>query len=135
MKYETRIVAFIDILGFKQSVKKSTDNKTEFNRIFKTLTELKEFFLEPKSEYILKAEKEYGIDTQITQVSDSLIISRVIHEKGGVYSMVSDCSFAIHLLIEHGFLCRGAIKVGKMYHKDSILFGEAYLNAYDAEEN
>jgi len=74
MKYETRIVAFIDILGFKQSVKKSTVNKKEFNRIFKTLTELKEFFLEPKSEYTLKAEKEYGIDTQITQVSDSLII-------------------------------------------------------------
>jgi hypothetical protein len=49
--------------------------------------------------------------------------------------MISDCSFAIHLLIEHGFLCRGAVKVGKMYHKDSILFGEAYLNAYDAEEN
>lgn len=135
MKYETRIVAFIDILGFKQSVKKSTENKKEFNRIFKTLTELKEFFLEPKSEFTLKTEKEYGIDTQITQVSDSLIISRVIHEKGGVYSMISDCSFAIHLLIEHGFLCRGAVKVGKMYHKDSILFGDAYLNAYDAEEN
>ena len=135
MKYETRVVAFIDILGFKESVDRSTKSKKEFDRILKTLTELKEFFLRPKSEYSLKEENEFGFDTQITQVSDSLIISRVIHEKGGIYSMLSDCSFAIHLLIENEFLCRGAVKVGKMYHHGSILFGEAYLKAYAAEAN
>lgn len=135
MKYDTRVVAFIDILGFTESVNKSNKSRKEFNRILKTLTELKEFFLVPKSEYSLKVEKKIDLDTQITQVSDSLIISRVIHEKGGIYSMLSDCSFATHLLIENGFLCRGAVKVGKMYHKGFLLFGEAYLKAYVSEEN
>jgi len=49
--------------------------------------------------------------------------------------MLSDCAFAIHLLISNGFLCRGSIKYGNMYHKDTTLFGQAYIDAYLAEKN
>jgi hypothetical protein len=126
MGYERRVVAFIDILGFKNSVDKSNGDEQEFERILQTLTELKEFFIKPKNDFEIN-------DTQIIQVSDSLVISRLVKEKGGIYSMLTDCAFAIHLLIDNGFLCRGAIKVGNMYHKDTTLFGDAYIKAYIAE--
>ena len=58
----------------------------------------------------------------------------IIQEQGGIYYMLEDCAFAIHLLISRGFLCRGAIKFGHMYHKDTTLFGQAYMDAYNAEE-
>lgn len=133
MEYDIRVVAFIDILGFKNSVDKSTNDKKEFERILKTLKDLKDFFIESKDKYDIMADRILGADTQIVQISDSLIISRLIQEQGGIYNMLSDCAFAIHLLISNGFLCRGAVKVGKMYHKGNTLFGEAYVKAYLAE--
>jgi hypothetical protein len=135
MGYEHRVVAFIDILGFKKALEKSHSHESEFNRILTTLTDLKEFFKKPKDRYEIEADKELGADTHIIQISDSLIISRLVQEQGGIFHMLSDCAFAIHLLISNGFLCRGAIKHGEMYHKDTTVFGQAYLDAYFAEEN
>jgi hypothetical protein len=133
MSYETRVVAFIDILGFKNSIDKSNKDEKEYERILQTLTDLKEFFIRPKDDYEIKADRALNADTQMIQVSDSLIISRLAEEQGGIFYMLSDCAFAIHLLISNGFLCRGAIKVGNMYHKDTTLFGDAFVKAYLAE--
>lgn len=134
MGYDIRLVAFIDILGFKEAIKKSNTDVNEFNRIRGTLTELKEFFIQPKDHYEVEADRKLGADTQILQVSDSLVISRLIQEEGGVFYMLYDCAFAIHLLIENGFLCRGAVRFGNMFHKDTTLFGQAFVDAYLAEE-
>ena len=134
MGYETRVVAFIDILGFKNSIKKSNSDDVEFNKILTSLTDLKEFFMQPKDTDDIETDIALNADTQILQVSDSLIISRLIQEQGGIFHMLSDCAFAIHLLISNGFLCRGAIKCGNMYHKGTTIFGQAYIDAYLAEE-
>jgi hypothetical protein len=135
MGYDIRVVAFIDILGFKNSIDKTNTDEKEFDRILKTLTELKDFFIKPKDHYEIEVDRKLGADTQILQVSDSLIISRLIQEQGGIYYMLSDCAFAIHLLISNGFLCKGAIRFGNMYHKETTLFGQAYVEAYLAEED
>lgn len=134
MGYETRVVAFIDILGFKNSIRNSNSNDEEFNKILTSLTDLKEFFKQNKDSADIETDIELNADTQILQVSDCLIISRLIQEQGGIFHMLSDCAFAIHLLISNGFLCRGAIKCGNMYHKGTTIFGQAYLDAYFAEE-
>ena len=132
MNYEERVVAYIDILGFKSAIEKSNDDEKEFNRILGTLNEIKRFFID--SHLKSKEINEFlNADTQIVQVSDSLIISRLAHESGGIYSLIRDCSFAVHLLISNGFLCRGAIKVGNMYHNGNTLFGDAFVKAYQAE--
>lgn len=134
MGYETRVVAFIDILGFKNSINKSNSDDDEFNKILTSLTDLKEFFKQTKDSDDIETDIELNADTQILQVSDCLIISRLIQEQGGIFHMLSDCAFAIHLLISNGFLCRGAIKCGNMYHKDTTIFGQAYIDAYLAEK-
>jgi hypothetical protein len=135
MGYDNRIVAFIDILGFTDSIKKSNSEENEFDRILTTLSDLKEFFIKPKDQDDIETDIAYNADTQILQVSDCLIISRLIQEKGGIFHMLSDCAFAVHLLISNGFLCRGAIRSGKTYHKDTTIFGQAYIDAYLAEKH
>lgn len=133
--YEQRIVAFIDILGFSAAVVKSEDDEEEFNRILETLTTLRNFFIrqDHSTEMTAEAKEEFHMDTKVIQVSDSLIITRLLTERGGVYKMLTDCAWATHLLINQGFLCRGAIKIGNVYHSDTILFGTAYACAYEAE--
>ena len=131
--YKTRVVAFIDILGFKNSIEKSNKDNKEFERVLQTLNDLQNFFLPPKEKYDIEADETLKLDTKIMQVSDSLVISRLVEGRGGIYDMLTDCAFATHLLIRNGFLCRGAIKVGNLYHTDKMLFGEAFVNAYLAE--
>jgi hypothetical protein len=133
MGYQKRVVAYIDILGFKETIKESSTDINVFNRVLEMIEELKKSFIKPKNKYEIDAENNLNADTQITQVSDCLIISRLETEKGGIYNMLFDCAYAIHLLIEKGFLCRGSIKVGKMYHNESTIFGEAFIRAYLAE--
>ncbi|UYZ65259.1 hypothetical protein [Hymenobacter weizhouensis] len=132
-QYERRVVAFIDILGFKNFLGKGGD--ASFNTIYNALAELQDRFAKPMQGWSTGAKKALNINTQALQVSDCLIISRLAEEKGGVQSMLFDCAYAIHTLIRHGFLCRGAIKVGEMYHNGNMLFGEAYVRAYLAEES
>jgi len=133
MAYKTRVVAFIDILGFKNSIEKSNKDDKEYERVLKTLTDLQDFFVKPKDKYHIEADEALNLDTQIMQVSDSLVISRLVEGRGGIYNMLTDCAFAIHLLINNGFLCRGAIKVGNLYHTEKMIFGEAFIKAYLAE--
>jgi len=90
--------------------------------------------MQPKDPEDIETDIALNADTQILQVSDCLIISRLIQEQGGIFHMLSDCAYAIHLLISNGFLCRGAIKCGNMYHKDTTIFGQAYIDVYLAEE-
>ena len=135
MEYEERVVAYIDILGFKESIKKSNDDKNELKNIFKTLTGLRDEFITEKTDYEREALTKLNADTQFIAVSDCLIISKRRDELGGIDDLFLECSNAIHLLIEKGYLCRGAIKVGKMYHKDTTLFGPAFVEAYKAESN
>jgi hypothetical protein len=130
MKYQKRIIVFIDILGFTESIKKSNNDSLEVKRIHDTMHDLRDFFAlsENDDEF-----KQAGYDTQVLQISDSLIISKLVQEPGGLFSLLQDCSFAIHRLITFGFLCRGIIKFGDLYHKDDMIFGQAFIDAYKAE--
>jgi hypothetical protein len=129
-EYQYRILVYIDILGFSESISKSTNSQTEFDRIFNTITNLREYFESSKDG---DGYKEFGLDTQVLQISDSLIISKLLHEQGGLFYLLQECSFAIHQLITFGFLCRGSIKYGKLYHENDLIFGEAFIDAYKAE--
>ncbi len=134
MGYDNRVVAFIDILGFKKSIEKSNFDETEFQRILTAITSLKELFNKPKQQIDIDTDKYFDADTQIIQVSDCLIISRLIQEQGGISLMLFDCALAIHSLVSDGFLCRGAIKFGNMYHNGTTIFGQAYIDALQAEK-
>jgi hypothetical protein len=132
--YEKRVVAFIDILGFTAYIRNKSNDTAGFAAVYAALAEVKEYFTKPKESQTQESRDFFRDDTQIITASDCVIISRRIDERGGVYQMLWDCDYATHMLIERGFLCRGGIAVGDLYHKGNLIFGPAYLDALAMEK-
>lgn len=69
---------------------------------------------------------------EVTTFSDSIVISYPIHNLvlKRVFHEIRDL---VLILIEHGFICRGGVGVGELYHKDTVVFGPAMVKAYELE--
>jgi hypothetical protein len=141
-KYQDRIVAFIDIIGFKSIVEKTVHDVAYFNRIIDAIAEIRdEFVKHPNSEF-QKCVRDRLYDpfigpdykTKVIQVSDSMVISKLATVHGAVEDLVLDAALAIHILITQGLLCRGCIEYGKVYHTDEYIIGPGYTAAYLGEE-
>lgn len=136
LSYEKRFVAFIDIIGFKNIIAQSVENKEILKEIIEATKELRFEFLKRKHEN--PAYKLFNIidsyKTRVHQVSDCIIISKIAHKNGSLQELVLDCAFAIHLLIKHNLLCRGCISYGDVYHTDEYIIGPAYVEAFLGEE-
>jgi len=120
--YSDRIILFIDILGFTNDVKRAASDSQIFNKLQKTLKFIRDFFGTVKYSSVQKL-----------QFSDSLVVSIDANEPGGVLLMVRNASFAIHALFSNGYLCKGVITMGKLYHQGDILFGPIFLEAMRLE--
>ena len=126
MEYEKRVVAFIDILGFKNIV----SNITNFDKIKKVANALKE-----EKKDTDKWNKIGDNDSFLeTYFSDSLIMSSRL-EYGGFFDLINQIAFIMQIITECGFVARGGISYGDLYHKDGVIFGPALIDAYNIESN
>lgn len=117
------IVAFVDILGFKQLV---TNGETDL--IYNALTQCKRH-----------KDSDTGQFINISMFSDCVCISGAIdnHDEDFNHSVIEDVcrfagSYAKELLVK-GILTRGGISVGKLQHEPDIVFGQALIDAYRLE--
>lgn len=122
-KYEDRVVIFLDILGFKELVQKSHNNDEHIAKI-KTAIKL--------------IRKAYGKlnknqERMITQFSDSIIVSFLIKEKGEVAYLLSKTQLLLKKLIMIDIVCRGGIAKGNLIHNHTLIFGQALIDAHEAE--
>ncbi|WP_322021136.1 MULTISPECIES: hypothetical protein [unclassified Burkholderia] len=137
-EYRPRVVAFIDVLGFKEIISKSAGDATLVRRIHHALTVSNDAWAEVFA-------REVGLDIspadfsdQMTSFSDCVVISvePEIREIGLlVYIVFKICR---QLLME-GFLSRGGVAKGLLYHDNNapsgnmgapMVFGPAFVNAY-----
>jgi hypothetical protein len=147
IKYERRIVAFIDILGFKEIVKQSEQDTTKIELLYSVLDFLKGW--ETSDKWDLKlveieedAQKK-GIanfdirgKTNTTSFSDSIVVSvKVDNNVNEVTStLVVNLAYIGALLIEKGILFRGGLTIGNIIHNDNgTVFGQALIDAYQLE--
>jgi hypothetical protein len=68
----------------------------------------------------------------LTQFSDCLAVSASA-DREGRQSLISTVDFLSHGVLSHGFLLRGGITVGDIYHRDNVIFGPAFNRAYELE--
>lgn len=129
MRYETRIVCFLDILGFGALVDKTVDTHgvesasgmllvADALRCLRTLR--------PNPDGYFKSRV-------VTHFSDSAIISFAYNEESGVFFTLLDL---LHLQIElvaKGVLCRGGVAMGHLHHNSDFVFGPALNFAYKLE--
>jgi len=127
--YENKIVCFLDILGFKNIVNETQYDDTKLQQVQDALKFLENYKYETDSHNTNINNK----DKVITQFSDSLIISFSIDLEGEFVSSVWEILYIIVSLIKHGFLVRGGITYGKIVHTGNLVFGPAFIEAYELE--
>ncbi|MGL5981950.1 MAG: hypothetical protein ACRCZR_01370 [Cetobacterium sp.] len=149
INYEKRIVAFIDILGFKQMVIdsekdgneekiQSIDKALEFFKKFKGKTFKYSELIDIEEDAQKKGVENFRINEllEINYFSDSIIISVKV-EKERINEILSTFIVYIaalgNLLIKNGILIRGGIDMGNLIHKNGKVFGSALIKAYNLE--
>lgn len=117
--YEDRVVAFIDILGFKNLVREG-----------RVSTILDAMEIIKRRIYEIEGVRKAQVD--ISQFSDCLILSAP-NDQDGLPHLIHFVSLIASELFLNGIWCRGGITTGQMYHKGSVAFGEALIDAYNLE--
>ncbi len=120
--YEKRLILFLDFLGFKEIVDRTVADEALLGDLIAALRAV------PKN-----AEATDFAGEQVTQFSDSLVISYPFKEPAAVYTLVANTTLAIVDLVDRGFLVRGAMTVGDLLHTDQYLVGPAMVRAYEME--
>ena len=154
--YENKIVAFVDILGFKQLIETTKTLPERLKKIIDQIQYLKAWdstgpnkwtsqSLFSQDDLVINApsseQDKYNIQDIVTctSISDCIIVS-VPFDDGTFHqhlsALVSELSFIGSKLLLSGVAIRGAITVGKIIHaKSNLLLGPAYVEAYQLEEN
>jgi hypothetical protein len=132
--YEERILAFIDILGFSDSIYKTINNdievKEETIRISKFLDA---FTHQSKTKGTIKnMVKKSRIANHF---SDTIVISYLRTDDHAIHDILHDIRLLYLFAIPFGFLIRGGIVCGKIYHKQNKIFGPALIKAYEIEKS
>lgn len=129
--YEERIVAFVDVLGFKNEIEMKTVNSTN-DEVEKETSRIYDFISQLQKDFV---KRNFSSDStyRVSQFSDSLVISYSISEQASVFWILMGLLY-LHLdAIFHGLLIRGAVTFGKLIHDDEHLFGPAIDEAYKME--
>ncbi len=123
--YEPSVVAFIDILGFKGALKDSSKALGILDALSDVKRWIDGYYSDPARDQF-----QGILDIELTAFSDSVVISG--GESQAIIVVFAALEFS-QLLIEKGFLCRGAIACGELYHKEGIVFGSGLVDAYKTE--
>lgn len=138
--YQTRVVAFVDFLGFKNLIKKSARDQNLLFRIYNAL----DISIDDSANWFIQelglAEKTpKDFDDRLHTFSDFIVMSvkdDILEIGLLVYVLFKKCRELLNL----GFACRGGIAVGDLYHEDAQatsraqkVFGPAFIEAYVLE--
>lgn len=127
-KYENRLVAYIDILGFSKLIAMSETEPDRVPWMINILNAIK------SNEGIKnKFGEDLDIRMEFTAFSDCFVLSSRILEdpvNTALYQITLICS----LLLRAGLFARGAIVEGHLFHRGNIVFGPGLLDAYSKEQ-
>lgn len=136
MKYEQRIVAFLDILGFKSILDETVDKKGE--DVEEKIDSVVSAYQAIRDVWDLDnglgfAEYRKADSKQVSIFSDSIVVSFKVEDPSQVFFTLLEIKNVIMLLLSRKILCRGAVSIGKFIHTESYLFGPALVEAYTLE--
>ncbi|NWJ27659.1 hypothetical protein [Rhizobium sp. RM] len=128
-EYDERVLTFIDILVWRSIVERSLTYPSLRKRIpnavhsLGTLTE----------KYCTEETEEHPPEDEFAQFSDSIIISiprRHDLDVGRMIKLVTEFQSSV---LFSGFLIRGGITAGPMFHQGRVAFGPALNRAYELD--
>ena len=139
IQFEERAVAFIDVLGFKDLVKKAANNSCELKKLQELFDLLSSAI--PKLDNDVHESVPKDLIPKHIFISDSIILTAPLEHKatlhGSVYNgleiVVMRCIQLTYRFLELGYLLRGGIEIGQVWHDESNIIGPAYQEAYKLE--
>lgn len=118
--FEKRAVLFLDFLGFKANVQSCETDTNQIDRIYTVLSIVKKHFDTYK-------------DIKKIQFSDSLVISFKAESEGAILELLGRIQSLTKKVISNGFILRGGLAYGNLYHDKDYIFGTAMNTAYELE--
>ncbi len=134
LRYENRVVAFLDVLGWRESIKKSCADDKLTQQLGIALASIQ------GTVGLIEWGQKNGGDTgwpgdpQITHFSDCILLSVV----AGNYchsQLLHYLKVIVKNLLMLGFFTRGGIAAGSLIHRGSLAYGPALIEAYQIEQN
>jgi hypothetical protein len=134
--FEQRAVAFIDVLGFKSVVEHATQGSKKLEEL-EQLIELLSTAV-PSLDGSVNASVPTELIPKHIYISDSIILSAPLTSEkmtnyNGLTILVMRAIQLTHILLTKGYLIRGGISVGEVWHTESNIVGAAYQEAYSIE--
>lgn len=134
INFEERAVAFIDVLGFKSVVGKGVEDN------YKLLEELV-CTLEtavPKLNESVASDVSNELIPKHFYISDCIILSAPLTANSdenycGLDIVIMRAIQLTHIFLCKGYLIRGGISIGHLWHTESNIIGPAYQEAYSIE--
>jgi hypothetical protein len=121
-QYEERLILFIDFLGFKGIVGKTVSDSTALWQLIEALNEIGKI-----------GDMPAAASQRITQFSDSVVLSYAVNEESGAFWMINEIALTVISLVFRGYLLRGALTIGQLYHEDQHVVGPAMVAAVEME--
>lgn len=121
--YEDRIVAFVDVLGFKDLVDSSKEDVKALRNITSALSTLYEWIWQREAD---------GADSSFafTQFSDSVVLSALADTQDSFEMLLQLMLGIVDIAYSNGIIVRGGIARGKLIHDREMVVGPAMVDAY-----
>lgn len=147
LTYEKRLIAFIDILGFKDIVKQSEKDPSKIELIYSVLEYLKDWektekwdlkFVEIEESAQYKGVNNFDLrgKTNTTSFSDSIVVSVQVDDNVNemASTLIVNLAYIGTVLLEKGILFRGGLTIGNIIHIDNgTVFGQGLIDAFMLE--
>jgi hypothetical protein len=138
MEFEDRAVAFIDVLGFKTLVNEAVENEQAKQKLVNLVALLESAI--PRLNADVDAAVPMHLIPHHQYISDCIILSAPLTDSerswyNGVSIVVMRAIQISHFFLNEGYLIRGGISAGKLWHTENNIIGPAYQEAYLLEAN
>lgn len=133
-----KFIGFVDVLGFTNLVERAEGHagitQDEIHQVLDSLgkDDGKQVALYgplvcPESRYLQR-----DLDFQVSPVSDCVLVSSEVSPAGAI-NLVDFCWRIVFRLLTAGFMCRGYITRGSIFHEGMRFFGAGYHKALKEE--
>lgn len=138
IEFEDRAVAFVDVLGFKSLVERAASSNEALNQLSELVALLEGVV--PKLDKTVDSDIPQHLIPRHNCISDCIILSAPVSDEArtnynGLEVVIMRVIQLTHFFLDAGYLVRGGISVGKVWHTDSNIVGPAYQEAYLLEAN
>jgi len=133
LRYEPRIVAFLDVLGWAAAIAASARSIGLTQKLGIAMQGLATHVNMVSWQREHAGPGGWPGDPMMTHFSDSLLISFSADRNAKLHLEMA-LSAIIQTLMLHGFIARGAVSYGSLIHREALAYGPALIAAYELEK-